>query len=108
MWCFSGFAGLFPLVFAALYWKRVTTAGAMASIAATLAAWLILFLRWFTSNGESYLFLNMLPAATIVFVSAVTLVVVSLVTRPPAEEVVSRFFASAGTTAAAAEPSRVA
>ncbi len=25
VWCFSGFAGMFPLVFAALYWKRVTS-----------------------------------------------------------------------------------
>jgi SSS family solute:Na+ symporter len=94
VWCFSGFSGLFPLIFAALYWKRVTTAGAIASIAATMATWLALFARWFTSKGESYLFLDMLPAATIVFVSAVTLVVVSLVTRPPAAEVVDRFFAS--------------
>ena len=37
VWCFSGFSGLFPLVFAALYWRRVTTAGAIASIVATLA-----------------------------------------------------------------------
>ena len=40
VWCFSGFAGLFPLVFAALYWRRVTTAGAIASIVATLASWI--------------------------------------------------------------------
>ena len=39
VWCFSGFAGLFPLVFAVLYWRRVTTTGAIASIAATLAVW---------------------------------------------------------------------
>jgi SSS family solute:Na+ symporter len=32
VWCFSGFAGLFPLVLAAIYWKRVTTAGAFASV----------------------------------------------------------------------------
>ena len=29
VWCFTGFSGLFPLVFASLYWKRVTTAGAI-------------------------------------------------------------------------------
>ena len=30
VWSFSGFAALFPLVFAALYWRRLTTAGAIA------------------------------------------------------------------------------
>ena len=34
VWCFSGFTGLFPLVVAALYWRRTTKAGAMASVAA--------------------------------------------------------------------------
>ncbi|WP_424586058.1 sodium:solute symporter family transporter, partial [Acinetobacter baumannii] len=24
IWCFSGFSALFPVVFAALYWKRAT------------------------------------------------------------------------------------
>ena len=28
VWCFSGFGALFPLIFAALYWKRATKAGA--------------------------------------------------------------------------------
>src|SRR5690606_10931850 len=32
VWCFSGFTALFPLVVAALYWKRTTRAGAIASI----------------------------------------------------------------------------
>jgi SSS family solute:Na+ symporter len=92
VWCFSGFSGLFPLVFASLYWRRVTRAGAMASIAATVASWLYLFSQWFFGSSEKYLFLGMMPAASIVFVSAVTLVVVSLLTRPPEKEVVERFF----------------
>jgi hypothetical protein len=33
-----------------------------------------------------------MPAASIVFVSAATLIAVSLVTRPPAKEVIERFF----------------
>ena len=91
VWCFSGFAGMFPLVFAALYWKRVTSKGAIASILATAAAWLCLFAdsNW---GGTEKLFLGMMPAASIVFASAVTLVVVSLLTKPPAQEVIERFF----------------
>jgi SSS family solute:Na+ symporter len=91
VWCFSGFAGMFPLVFAALYWKRVTSKGAIASILATAATWLYLFAdsNW---GGTEKLFLGMMPAASIVCASAVTLVVVSLLTKPPAQEVIERFF----------------
>jgi len=95
VWCFSGFSGLFPLVFAALYWRRVTTAGAIASIVATLAVWAYLF-RESHWGANKYLFHGMLPAAAIFAASAVTIVVVSLVTRPPAEDVVQRFFEDAG------------
>ncbi len=91
VWCFTGFAGLFPLVFAALYWKRVTSVGAIASILATAASWLYLFADSNWGKTEK-LFLGMMPAASIVFVSAATLIAVSLVTRPPAKEVIERFF----------------
>ena len=30
IWCFSGFSALFPVVFAALYWKRATKQGVIA------------------------------------------------------------------------------
>jgi solute:Na+ symporter, SSS family len=93
VWCFTGFAGLFPLVFAALYWRRVTTAGAIASILVAAASWLYLFQQSDWGNNERFLFLGTLPAASIVLASTVTLVVVSLATRPPAAEVVERFFA---------------
>ena len=92
VWCFTGFAGLFPLVFASLYWRRVTTAGAIGSIVAALAAWGYLFHESGWGANKDYLFLGMLPAATIVGIAAVMLVLVSLVTRPPAREVVERFF----------------
>ena len=92
IWCFSGFSGLFPLVFAAIYWKRVTKAGAIASILATAGSWLVLFQQsgW-GANGD-YLFLGMMPVATIVAVSAIVLVAVSLVTRPPDDETLARFY----------------
>jgi SSS family solute:Na+ symporter len=92
VWCFTGFSGLFPLVFSSLYWKRVTTAGAIGSIVAALAAWGYLFRESGWGANKDYLFLGMLPAATIVFAATVTLIVVSLVTKPPAKEVVERFF----------------
>jgi SSS family solute:Na+ symporter len=92
VWCFSGFSSLFPLVFASLYWRRVTKAGAVASILTTAAVWLVLFRQadW-GANGE-YLFLGLMPVVTIVAASTVSLIVVSLLTRPPEREVVDRFF----------------
>jgi SSS family solute:Na+ symporter len=95
VWCFSGFAALFPLVFASLYWRRVTAVGAIASIAATAIAWLLLFRDSHWGVNADYLFLGMMPVATIFAASALTLVLVSLITRPPAREVVDRFFETA-------------
>jgi len=92
VWCFSGFASLFPLVFAAVYWRRATKAGAIASVLATAVAWLLLFRQSDWGADRSYLFLGMMPVASIIAVSAVTLVGVSLVTRPPDTATVERFF----------------
>jgi len=92
VWCFSGFSALFPLVFASLYWKRVTKAGAMASILMAAVVWVLLFRASGWGANPKYLFLGMMPAATMVISSALTLVLVSLVTRAPAPDVVERFF----------------
>jgi hypothetical protein len=77
----------------------VTKAGAIASILATAAAWLYLFHESNWGKNADYLFLGMLPAASIVGVSALTLVVVSFLTRPPSTEVVQRFFDDGSATA---------
>ncbi|MFQ5430258.1 MAG: sodium:solute symporter [Phycisphaerae bacterium] len=92
VWCFSGFAGLFPLVFAAVYWKRVTKAGAYACVLTTAAVWFGLFAASGYGANRAFLFLEMMPVATIVFASAAALVVVSLCTAPPSAETVRKFF----------------
>jgi solute:Na+ symporter, SSS family len=92
IWCFSGFASLFPLVVAALYWRRATRAGAIASVVAAATVWLVLFYQADWGANRTYLFLGMMPVATIFAASAAALVVVSLVTRPPSREVVERYF----------------
>jgi SSS family solute:Na+ symporter len=94
LWCFAGFSGLVPLVVAALYWRRLTSCGAAASVVAMVGTWLALF---FGDMGvyppdPRYRFLEMLPVAAIVAVPALVLVVVSLLTRPPDESVLARFF----------------
>lgn len=92
VWCFSGFASLFPLVFASLYWKRVTRAGAIASVVVAALVWLILFRQADWGANRTYLFLKMMPVATIFAASAITLVVVSLVTKPPSKALLDRYF----------------
>ena len=92
IWCFSGFAGLFPLAVAAVYWKRATKAGAYACVLATAVAWLLLFAASdYGGNGE-YLFLGMMPVATMVMASTLAMVVVSLLTSPPSAQTLGKFF----------------
>jgi SSS family solute:Na+ symporter len=100
VWCFSGFASLFPLVFAALYWRRLTAWGAYACILAMSAAWLYLFReseyggnsRYTVSlnlNGSTY---EIMPVVVIFACSLVAMVVVSLVTPAPSETTLKRHF----------------
>lgn len=92
VWTFSGFSSLFPLLFAALYWKRVTKAGAVASALTAFGIWFWLFYRSdFGAKGEE-LILGMLPVAPICAASTAALVAVSLVTKPPSPRTLERFF----------------
>ena len=93
IWCFSGFAALFPLVFSALYWKRATKAGAIASVLTALISW-----AWFFHQsgygGEYFVGPGIVPAAICFLVSAGALVVVSLLTTPPSQSTIDQFFPS--------------
>ena len=91
IWCFSGFSALFPVIFAALYWKRTTKQGAIASIIAALVTWLYYFHE--SGYGGEYLVgPGIVPAAICFGASAVVLVVVSLFTEPPSKETLDKFF----------------
>lgn len=97
VWCFSGFGSLFPIVVGAVYWKRATKAGAIASVIATAVTWGILFYRDIVlqqqkHQDEEYLLWGMMPVAVIFTASLVSFVVVSLMTKPPSEAVIRKFF----------------
>jgi len=92
IWSFSGFAALFPLVVAALYWKRSTRQGAIAAVVVTAALWSILFLRGVNEPGYTIGGTGWMPVTVLVLASATTLVLVSLATRPPSPERIARFF----------------
>jgi len=99
VWCFSGFAGLFPLVLAAVYWKRVTLAGAYACIISTTVAWGFLFYRDMIAEkpagmgDDELLVFGLMPVAIIIAISALSLVVVSLLTKKPSDAIIRKFFA---------------
>ena len=102
VWCFSGFASLFPLVFASIYWRRTTKAGAIASVLAMVVTWGILFYEGLiapTLAGEAmegdYLVGGMMPVTLIFAASAIALVAVSLVTQPPPDDHVDQFMVNA-------------
>lgn len=92
VWCFSGYAALFPLVIAAIYWPRASKQGAIASVAVTVVLGALFFRASNFGGNPSYLFLGMLPAATMVAASTATLIVVSLLTEPPSRRTLERFF----------------
>ena len=97
VWCFSGFAGLFPLVVGAVYWKGTTLAGAVSSIVVTVVTWSILFYRDIIAAkppgaDEELLIAGMMPVTLIIAASAITLIGVSLVTRRPSEATLRKFF----------------
>lgn len=97
VWCFSGFGALFPVAFAAVYWRRCTKWGAIAAIGATSALWIGLITYDFavfkrTHPREEMLLFGAMPALYLFGTCVVTLVGVSLLTRPPSPETVRRFF----------------
>lgn len=98
VWCFSGFAALFPLVFASVYWRRVTRAGAFACLFVTAGTWFYFFYQDILAtkpegakHDAEYLIAGMMPAVFIFLASLVSLVVVSLLTQPHSKEHVERF-----------------
>lgn len=96
VWCFSGFASLFPLVFASLYWRKLTKAGAYAGILATIGSWLFLFRESGFGTNRSYTIdlggYEVMPVVAIFLCSALAMVFVSLFTKPPTDATLDRFF----------------
>ena len=98
VWCFSGFGALFPIVIAAVYWRRATAAGVIAAVLVTAVTWgwlfrmsgyggeLLLFTDWFATED------GIMPVAVITIACSVTLVVVSLLTSGPSPRTVAKFF----------------
>ncbi len=92
VWSLSGFAALFPVLVAALYWRRSTAAGALASIVTVATLWAGFFAHSLGSSGEyTVADTGLLPVVMMFSGAIVSLVAVSLATEPPPQEVVDRF-----------------
>jgi SSS family solute:Na+ symporter len=105
VWCFSGFTALFPIVIAALYWRGLSAAGAIAGILAAIISWSILFYQGaqvppdqgglsefalhLTIAGQTH---EIMPVVVMLGSSLVSMVAVSLVTAKPKPETLAKFF----------------
>ena len=100
VWCFSGFSSLFPLVFASVYWRGLTKAGAYACVLAAAGTWLYLFAQSGYGKDRTYALEltlgetthELMPVTAMFAASTLALVVVSLVTPRPQAETLAKFF----------------
>ena len=79
-WALTGFAGLFPMLVATLFWRRSTALGAGASILTAVGLWTYFFWDSLSSEGAySIGGTGLMPVAVIVPAAAFSLVAVSLI-----------------------------
>ncbi len=82
-------AGITPALIASFFWRRATAAGAMASILSGTAV----TLAWYRFQDQLGAWATVDAVVPAILVSILTLVVVSLVTKPSPPEKVEPFFA---------------
>ena len=115
-YAFSGFAALSPLLVAALFWKRSTRWGALASTLWTMLAvagvalfqslvaapapgppvvvWRLAGLDLLARTAGGTAVLGFMPVVPMTIISALLMVVVSLMTRGPSQQTINRYFPS--------------
>lgn len=92
VWSFTGFAALFPILVAAIFWRRATAAGAASAVLTVVALWLYFFTDGWQVPGYSVAGSGVMPVAVIAAAAALVMVAVSLATRPPSAATVAKFF----------------
>lgn len=92
VWCFSGFASLFPVAFAAVYWKRSNKYGAIAAVLSVAVLWCVFLPE--AIQGE-FLIAGMMPVTVLFVVSTTALVLGTLLTPAPENSLVEKFFPKA-------------
>lgn len=92
VWSFTGYAALFPLVVAALFWKRSSKYGAWTSTSSAVVLWLYYLYRGWQEPGYTVAGTGLMPVAVILAASTLGMFVGSLAGPAPDVEVVQRFF----------------
>ncbi|WP_372724825.1 sodium:solute symporter [Novipirellula sp.] len=100
IWCFSGFSSLFPLALLAVYWPKLTKWGAYAGVITAFATWCVLFAQSDFAKIENWSVdipwgddvIRTMPVATMFLASAIATIVVSLMTKPPSDATLQKFF----------------
>lgn len=96
VWSFTGFAALFPLVVAALYWRRSSVYGAWSSVVTVAVLWLYYFLRGWQSPDYTVGGSGLMPVAVILLASTLAMIVGSLIGPVPESDSADRFFLAEG------------
>ena len=92
VWSFSGFAALFPVLLAAIFWRRSTKAGAFAAVITVALLWIYFFSVGNSVPGYTVGGTGVMPVAVLFVASGLAMVLGSLASRPPSEETLQRFF----------------
>ena len=96
VWSFTGFAALFPVVVAALFWRRSTKYGAFASIISVVVLWLYFFVQGWQTPGYTISGIGIMPVAVILAGSGIAMIAVSFMTQPPEPVIIQKFFPTDG------------
>jgi SSS family solute:Na+ symporter len=91
IWAFTGFAGLLPLLLAALFWRRSTAVGGIASILTALVSWAWFLVRGWHDSGYTVGGTGLMPVVVVLAASTMAMVVASLCSPAPPRERVDRF-----------------
>ena len=87
---------MFPIVVAALYWKRLTAAGVVSGLLTTIGSWLYFFHQadWGANDKFSVPVAGMpvMPVVVIFVCTTLAMTVTTLVTCPPSKKTLDKFF----------------
>ncbi len=96
VWCFTGFAALFPIVVAAIFWKRSTKVGAFASTLTVLVTWGYFMVHGWANRDYTIGDTGVMPVAVCLLASTAAMIVGSLLSQPPSEKTLAKFFPTDG------------
>ncbi len=94
-WSFTGFAALFPIVVAAMFWKRSTKVGAFASLITVVVLWTYFFSQGWGNADYTVGGSGVMAVFPITIASAGAMIVGSLLSSPPDDARVEKFFPTA-------------